>query len=78
MQRLMLKGLSDTGERTEEKAALATATTVVSCALHAFMLFINGLYLAIIRPEHGAARGLCSPEGSWWLAETGTALRDPQ
>lgn len=78
MQRLMLKGLSDTGERTEEKAALTTATTVVSCALHAFMLFINGLYLAIIRPEHGAARGLCSPEGSWWLAETGTALRDPQ
>lgn len=59
MQRVMLKGVSDTGERTEEKAALATATTVDSCALHAFMLFINGLYLAIIRPEHGAAPGLC-------------------
>lgn len=60
MQRVMLKGISDTGERTEEKAALATATTVDSCALHAFMSFINGLYLAIIRPEHGAAPSLCS------------------
>lgn len=34
-------------KRTEEKAVLAKTTLqqLGSCALHAFMLFINGLYI---------------------------------
>lgn len=47
-QRMVLKGHRDMDrKKPEEKAVLdkMTATTVGSCALHAFMLFIKGLYI---------------------------------